>query len=77
MNAALQFDWTLHVSEASPTIWACETRPLLLALAGWYLGTRLAFVCNIVHLHICTSKINNSITTVSTAALWLKPPVYP
>ena len=41
INAILQFDWPLHVSGTSPRIWTCDTRPLLLAWAGWGLGTRL------------------------------------
>ena len=38
--AALRFDWPLHTSGASPRIWTCDNRPLLLTWAGWGLGTR-------------------------------------
>ena len=41
INTALRFDWPLQASGASPRIRTCDTRPLLLAWAGWGLGTRL------------------------------------
>ena len=30
INAALRSDWPLHTCGASPWIWTCDTRPLLL-----------------------------------------------
>ena len=41
INAILQFDWPLRVFGTSPRIWTCDTRPLLLAWAGWGPGTKL------------------------------------
>ena len=42
INASLQFDWLLYTSRTSPRIWTHDTRPHLLAWAGWGLGTRLS-----------------------------------
>jgi len=42
ITLAVPFKYVLTLAcSASPRIWTCDTRPLLLAWAGWGLGTRL------------------------------------
>ena len=42
-KTALQFYWSLHFSRASPRIWTCDTRPLLLVWIWWGLGKSLFY----------------------------------
>ena len=53
----LRYDWLLHVSGASPRIWTCDTRPLLLAWARWGLGTRLGYALLHVQGHIIAPSL--------------------
>ena len=69
INAPLWFDWPLYASGASPRIWTCDTRPFLLAWAGWSLGTRLTFVL----LNICWGWGSHAISDACTYIAHMSP----
>ena len=61
INATLRFDWPLHASGASPRIWTCDTRLLLLAV-NWVgsghetvyhrVGLHPWFVYSVIHVTV-------------------------